>query len=260
MRPMSSSSSANLAHVLHGSGPARVLVLHDWLGDRRNWEPLLPYLDGDRFTYAFVDLRGYGGSRDIEGAYTVDETASDALAVATRLDWQSFAVVGHSMSGLIVQAMAAAAPSRISRLVAVTPVGPGGLFMPPEVVGFMEKISLDPALRQAALRQSWGDRLSERWLAFKCARWAESSKPEAVLGYLRMFARTDLRERVKGLAMPILAVAGEHDQPWFQAEALRAGFASYSGLEVATIGNAGHYPMQETPVALATVMERFLGA
>lgn len=247
-----------LAHALHGHGPSRVLVLHDWLSDRRSWDPMLPYLDGERFTYALVDLRGYGGSRAIAGAYTADEAASDALAVASRLGWERFAAVGHSMSGLIVQALAASAPARVTRLVAVAPVGPTGLAMPPEALAFMERVSLDLPARRAALQQNFGDRLSERWLEIKLAHWTACSEPEAVLGYLRMFTKTDIRERVQGLEIPILAIAGEHDQPWFSADALRTELAPYKRLEVVTCGNAGHYPMQETPVALATLLERFL--
>jgi 3-oxoadipate enol-lactonase len=247
-----------LAHALHGHGPSQVLVLHDWLGDRRNWDPMLPYLDGERFTYAFVDLRGYGGSRAIAGAHTAGEAAADALAVASHLGWERFAAVGHSMSGLIVQQLAADAPTRVTRLVAVTPVGPAGLPPPPDVLAFMERVAIEPALRRGALRQMWGDRLSERWLELKLARWAESSEPGAVLGYLRMFSTTDIRERVKGLDVPVLVIAGEHEPPHFSAGALRTAFAAYPRLEVVTCGNAGHYPMQETPVALATMMERFL--
>jgi pimeloyl-ACP methyl ester carboxylesterase len=249
---------ADLAHALHGHGPSHVLVLHDWLGDRGNWDPMLPYLDGERFTYALVDLRGYGGSRALTGAYTAEEAAGDALAVAARLGWERFAAVGHSMSGLIVQQMAAAAPSKVARIVAVTPVGPGGLPAPPEVRAAMERVALDPSRRRAALVHMWGDRLSERWIDSKLARWNATSEPQAVLGYLRMFSATDLRARVAGLDVPILVIAGEHDQPHFSAGALRTAFAAYPRLEVVTCGNAGHYPMQETPVALATTMERFL--
>jgi pimeloyl-ACP methyl ester carboxylesterase len=233
-------------------------VLHDWLGDRHNWDPMLPYLDGERFTYAFVDLRGYGGSRAIAGAYTAAEAASDALAVASHLGWERFAAIGHSMSGLIVQQLAADAPSRVARLVGITPVGPAGLAMPPAHLAFMEQIALDPPARRAGFRQSMGDRLSERWLDVKMAHWTECSEPEAVLGYLRMFAKTDLRGRVEGLDVPIRVITGEHDAPWFSADALRTAFAAYPRLDVVTCGNAGHYPMQETPVALATLVERFL--
>lgn len=250
--------SAALAYALHGHGPSRVVVLHDWIGDRRNWDPMLPYLDPERFTCALVDLRGYGGSRGIAGEYTADEAAGDALALATALGWERFAAVGHSMSGLIVQAIAAAAPARVTRLVGVTPVGPGGLGTPPDVLAAMERVALDPSARRGAFAQMQGDRLCARWIDVKAARWVECSEPDAVLGYLRMFARTDLRARVQGLDVPILAVACEHDAPWFSADALRTSFGGYPRVEVVTCGNAGHYPMQETPVALATYIERFL--
>src|SRR5262245_57598382 len=113
-----------LAHALHGRGPSRVVMLHDWLGDRHNWDPVVPYLDEQRFTYVLVDLRGYGESRAIAGDYTVDEAVGDVVALTSLLGWERFAAVGHSMSGLIVQALAAAAPARVSRLVAVTPCPP----------------------------------------------------------------------------------------------------------------------------------------
>jgi pimeloyl-ACP methyl ester carboxylesterase len=248
--------SFDLGFVTLGRGPRRVLVLHDWLGDRRNWDPLLPYLDVERFTYAFLDLRGYGGSRHVPGDFTCREAASDALALAKHLGWERFSAIGHSMSGLIVQQLAALAP--VERLVVITPVGPAGLAMPEPVLAAMEKVALDPSLRRSALEQSWGDRLGATWLDWKVARWIECSEPRAVLGYLRMFATTDLRDVVKRLDVPILVVAGEHDAPWFQADAMRAAFASYPRAEVVSCANAGHYPMQETPPFLATTIERFL--
>ncbi len=248
----------SLAHALHGHGPVRVVVLHDWLGDRRNWDPVLPYLDPARFTCALVDLRGYGGSRALEGEYTADEAVGDVLALTSRLGWERFAAVGHSMSGLIVQALAAAAPAAVTRWVGVTPVGPAGLPLPPEVLAALERQALEPASRRAAAAQSLGERHGERWLDVKIERWVECSRPEAVLGYLRMFATTDLRPHVRGLDLPALVVAGDHDAPWFQPDALAAAFAVYPRVEVATCASAGHYPMQETPVALAALMSRFL--
>lgn len=244
-----------LAHTLVGHGPSKVVVLHDWLGDRRNWEPAQPYLDPARFTYAFVDLRGYGGSIAIEGAYTLDEAVADVLALATHLGWERFAAVGHSMSGLIVQGLAAAAPARVERLVGVTPVGPGGLAMPPEVLEALERVALDPSGRRSSVKQVLGERYSERWVDFKAGRWNECSRPEAVRGYLHMFARTDLRGRVRGLDLPVFVIAGEHDAPWFLQDAVTADFAVYPRVEAVTCASAGHYPMQETPVALATYLE-----
>ena len=68
-----------------GSGPEHVLAMHDWNGDHTNYDPILPYLDEDAFTYAFVDLRGYGKSKVMTGDYTVSEVAGDCLAVVDEL-------------------------------------------------------------------------------------------------------------------------------------------------------------------------------
>jgi pimeloyl-ACP methyl ester carboxylesterase len=35
-----------------------------------------------RFTYAFIDIRGYGSSRGIEGEYTMAEIARDVVVLA----------------------------------------------------------------------------------------------------------------------------------------------------------------------------------
>jgi len=60
--------STELGFTTYGYGPLRVLVLHDWFCDHSNWDAMLPYLTPDGFTYVFGDLRGYGASREIEGA------------------------------------------------------------------------------------------------------------------------------------------------------------------------------------------------
>ena len=112
---------APIRYALHGSGPQRVLVMHDWNGDHTNYDPILPYLNCTEFSYAFVDLRGYGASRDVPGRYTVGEIASDCMAVADELGWRRFHIVGHSMTGMAAQRIAADAPSRVKSAIAVCP-------------------------------------------------------------------------------------------------------------------------------------------
>ena len=79
-------SNTHLGFTLHGSGPEHVLVMHDWLGDHTNYDAILPYLDSTAFTYAFVDLRGYGLSMHLAGAVTINEIATDSFA---RARWRS---------------------------------------------------------------------------------------------------------------------------------------------------------------------------
>lgn len=65
-------------------------------------------------------------------------------------------------------------------------------------------------------------------------------------------------EAVRGAVrpdLPILAIVGEHDHEPFREATVRAAF---DRAEVAACAGAGHYPMQETPVALASLVGRFL--
>jgi pimeloyl-ACP methyl ester carboxylesterase len=76
----------------YGNGPIRVLVLPGWLGDWSVFEPMLPGLDGERFTFAFLDVRGYGVAKAMPGPFDMETIAADALAQADQLGWERFSV------------------------------------------------------------------------------------------------------------------------------------------------------------------------
>lgn len=115
-----------IGHATHGRGAEGVIVLHGWFGDHTVYAPMFPYLDTDTFTYAFMDCRGYGTSREIPGRHTMAEISADAIALAEHLGWQRFHVVGHSMGGMAVQRLALDARDRVKSGVAVTPVPASG--------------------------------------------------------------------------------------------------------------------------------------
>jgi len=180
--------SAELGFTSYGHGPLRVLVLHDWFCDHSSWDATLPYLTPDRFTYVFGDLRGYGGSREIEGANTLDEAAGDGIAIADKLGWTRFSLIGHSMSGLAVQRIAQLVPERIARIVAITPVSPAGMGLPEAAVDQFRALAFaDDDRRLAALGPMWGARLSETWIRFKLRRWRETVSPAAAAKFVEMW-------------------------------------------------------------------------
>src|SRR5258708_25011947 len=88
-----------IGHFIHGHGPDRALVLHGWFGDWRVFEPMLTALDESRFSFAFMDYRGYGMSKTLGGRFDIPTIASDAAALADYLKWETFSVVGHSLGG-----------------------------------------------------------------------------------------------------------------------------------------------------------------
>jgi pimeloyl-ACP methyl ester carboxylesterase len=243
-----------------GSGKSGVVILNDWLCDTSTWNNARAYLDGERFTWVFADLRGYGRSRDIRGAFTVEEAAADVAEVTDALGWARFSIVGHSMSSLVALHLGQRLSDRIDRAVVLTPPPPAGFGVDDARLAAMQAVARgDDARRTGALRAMWGDRLSDSWIRFKVERWRDRADPEAVAGYVRMFARDGLPNPGAAITVPVLAVTGEQDGEHMRRAAVEPALAPVcERLVVTPIADSGHYPMQETPPLLVSILQRFL--
>ncbi|WP_406466001.1 alpha/beta hydrolase [Streptomyces sp. NBC_00111] len=248
------------AHRLLGSGDHRVLVLHDWFGTSAGWGSFLDYLDGDTFSYAFLDYRGYGDRKAVTGAYTLAEIADDALTLADELGWQRFSLVGHSMGGKAVQQVLAQAPQRVRRMVGLAPVPAGAYPLDADGEALFYGAAQDRDKRLAIMDLVTGQRASRVWVDLMVDRSLQLSTREAFGGYVKDWVSADLTERIVGSRIPVKVIVGEHDLA-LTAEVMRGTWLShYPNAELEEIANSGHYPMHETPVALATALEAFLRA
>lgn len=243
-----------------GGGQARAIVLNDWLCDTSTWEPARPYLDRERVTWAFADLRGYGRSRGQRGAFGLEEAAGDVVALADHLGWARFTIVGHSMSTLVALHLGQTNAERIERVVLVTPPPPTSFGYDDATLAAVREVALgDDARRMKALEVMVGSRLGAGWLRFKAERWRATSDAEAVAAYVAMFGVRGLPDAKTPLSRPVLAIAGEHDAPPMRRDAVAKGLAPLCpDLTVVSIAECGHYPMQETPPLFATTVERFV--
>lgn len=254
-----STEGPTLAHEIVGNGPEKVIVLHDWLGDRQNYDPIRPYLNTTDYTYAFADVRGYGGSMSMPGQFTSSEVSVDVRHLADTLGWPQFHIVGHSMTGMAVQRVAVDAPERVKSIVATTPVSANGMHTDKDTRAFLEGAATDPNVTAGAAQALTGKRLSPAWAAFKSTRAHATSTTEARLKYLDMFDLEDFSDQVKGLKMPVTVILGANDLPFFQPDYIAGTFGKwYPNLTVVSITDAGHYPMQEAPAYYATLLTAHL--
>jgi pimeloyl-ACP methyl ester carboxylesterase len=243
-----------------GQGEHAVLVLPGWFGSAAAWAPVRSYLDGDRFSYFFLDYRGYGARRAEPGEYTIAEAAADARALADDLGLDRFSLVGHSMGGSVMQRVLADAPQRVRALVGVSPVPASGVPFDEQSWQLFSGARDNPDNRRAIIDFTTGNRLSAVWLDAMVRHSLDNSDATAFGSYLRAWAHTDFHNEIEGNPVPVRVIVGEHD-PAISADVMRATFLKwYPNCTLTVFGNAGHYAPDETPVALVSEIESFLGA
>lgn len=255
-----------LGHELFGSGPEKIIVLHDWLGDSENYASVRPWLDSTGFSYAFVDVRGYGRSKGLKGEYTTDEVAADIAKLVDHLGWAKYHLVGHSMNGMAgfkAVLLDWQNKKRIKSFVAVTPVTPDGYPATDEDRNFLATAMSDDETAATAFDGLTGGKLNAAWATRKMARNRASSHPEALKGYYDMWLGEDFSVALAlaKVGTPVLVIGGRQDFPGFQEDYYKKTIAQWvPTAEFSYIENAGHYPMQETPILFATLMENFMGS
>ncbi|MCP3924386.1 MAG: alpha/beta hydrolase [Desulfobacterales bacterium] len=247
-----------LGYKIHGEGSEKVVVMHEWLGDHNNYTNLLPYLDQEAFTYIFVDLRGYGFSRKLDGKFTVHEATSDIISLIEKLFNEKVHLVGHSMSAMVAQRICVDRPDLIHSLVAVTPVPGCGLKLDDSDLKELRKSVTDDDIARALIDNRTGNRLSANWIDYKLKKAKDASVQAARLGYIEMFTETDFADEMHHVDLPLLVLTGEHDLPHFRRETLEGFFKKHFPFSrMVLCKNAGHYPMLEAPIFFASVIEKF---
>lgn len=249
-----------LTETVIGGGATRVIALHGWFGSSNGWGMLPELIDPDVFTWAFPDYRGYGSRRDEPGEYTIQEIAADTIALADRLGWERFALVGHSMGGSAAQRVFADVPDRVSALVGISPVPASGVPFDEQSWGLFDGAAQNDDNRFAIIDYTTGSRQSKYWIDKMVAYSVAVSTREAFGAYLPAWAKYDFSAELPTPSIPVKAIVGQFD-PALGEDTINATWVEQlTGCEIDVMTNAGHYAMFETPVALMTSIEKTLGA
>ena len=249
-----------LGYTQVGNGDTKVLVFHGWFGDYSVWQPTFSAMDTEQFTYVFIDYRGYGKSSELGGDYTMREIAADANEVVLSLGWKDLHVVGHSMGGLAMQRFMLDCDDSITvkSAIGVTPVPGTGNGLDEDGWALFEGAVTEDGNRYGILDFTTGGRLSPSWLNGMVKASREQTNEAAYRGYLHAWAKESIVDEVSAINTPMMVCVGEFDGA-INAEAMQATYLTwYDGCELEVIRNAGHYPMQETPVYLISKMEPFM--
>lgn len=245
-----------LGFTTAGSGPEKVIAAHTWLADHRTYAPMIPFLDGDRFTVVFPDFRGYGRSRDLAGEFSVREMGGDLLALADGLGWERFHLVGNSMGGQAVQWLAGqpAASGRVSSVLLLCSVPAAGMPLDEPTAAVFRSAVDSPDVRGRLADTVTGGRLGSGFAAFMARLSAETATRDAIAGYLRAWTTDDVSAEIGRYTGPVRVFVGEHDPVLTEAVATQAILPLFPDATLGTLAGSGHYPPMEVPVRVAALI------
>ena len=247
-----------LGYAQLGSGEEKVMVVHGWKTDHTCFDAMLSSLDQKRYTYIFVDMRGYGKSIHMEGPFTVEQVAADMVALSKQLGWDKYHIIGHSMGGKVIQRIMADCPDKIKSAIGITPCPACSLPFDEQAWKLFSGADVNSENRLQVFRHSTGNRLTDTWYEAITAMSFKMSTPEAFRQYLDSWVHYDLVEDVKGSTIPIKVIAGEHD-PDLNLDVMQNTYNTWlPNAQITELPNCGHYPMLETPLSLAAACESFL--
>ncbi len=241
-----------------GKGSQKVLFLHGWLSDLTIYDEIIPFFDSDKYTLMFVDYRGYGLSKHLTGDYTIEEIAKDVIDLTGELGWNRFHIIGHSMGGMVLQKIACINKELLISAVAVTPVPASGLPLDADTSAFFKKSADDDDVLAELFDVLSGKQYSRAFITQLTKRARSALSRQAMLGYLEAWTRTDFSGDVTTLDTDILVIAGENDGAVGPDVLSDTYLKQLKNVEMMTISGAGHYPMQETPVRVFTLIENHL--
>ena len=243
-----------------GSGDRHVLAVHGWFGSARGWGSLPDFLDRSTYTYAFMDLRGYGARQEVAGEFTMEEAAADAITLAGELGWDRFSVIGHSMGAKVAHQVLLQAPDRLDKLVGLNPVPPGAVPMDEQGWELFSGAAANAGNRAAIIDFTTGSKLTATFINHVVRHSLENSNQAAFAAYLHAWAKTDFSGKVQpDTSTPVKVIVGVND-PALSADVMeQTWLVCFPEAEMTILPDAGHYPMFESPVSLATSIEEFLG-
>ena len=266
-----------------GSSAVPVLALHGWLDNAASFVPIAPYLTGNDLAgidLVALDLPGHGRSAHLPpGAeYSLAGTVHAVLDAADALGWERFALLGHSMGAAIGSIVAAAAPARVSRFVAIEALGALADAEEHTARRLRESIAarraladkplrvfadLDAAVRARMHANGLGEPVArllvERGTRAVDGGWCWSTDQRLTISTATRMTEGQVRDLLSHIECPTLAIHADPPQSYFP-DPLRSERAALlpRGRRIVLAG--GHHLHMEQPAEVATAIGDFLVA
>jgi pimeloyl-ACP methyl ester carboxylesterase len=247
--PTLDTAGASLLYSRTGKGPAVLLV--QGVGAVGNgWKPQVDGLR-EQFTLVWFDNRGIGKSTIRDGQFTIEAMAADALAIMDAEGIDRFHVAGHSMGGIIAQALALAAPARVKSLAFLCTFARGkdgsAITLPMLATALRMRIGTRAQRRNAFLELIMPERYLQQVDRARLAGELQplfghdlADQPPIVMKQLKAMSKFDAGARLNELAtIPTLVVSAVEDRIAGRSTG-RALATAIPGSRYVEVADAGH--------------------
>lgn len=258
-------NEAHIYYEIAGEG-ATVVLLHAGIADSRMWEPQIAAL-AEHYRVIRYDLRGYGQTTAPAMPYSHHE---DLRALLDQLGVERAVVIGCSNGGRVAMNFALSYPERTAGLGMICST-PGGFRFEGEATPLDHEID---AAWEAGDYETTSRLETQLWVVG--TRRPSSAVPAAILDLVAEMNLNAINKEVAGvgkesgilppaierleeLALPVLVLVGEYDQPAsFQASNVMLG--RIAGARTVVIPDAAHLPNIEQPEFFNRILLQFLAS
>ena len=236
-------NGARIRYQLSGPESRPTLVFSNSLGtDLAMWDPQVATLSRD-FCVLCYDTRGHGQSSVTAGPYSLELLADDVVELLRCLHLGSVCFCGLSMGGMTGMSIATRRPQLLTKLI---------LCNTAPKIGSADTWNTRIQTVCSGGMQSVVGGILERWYtsSFRAAcpdaidetkRTLLSTAPEGYVACCGAIRDADLREAIRGIAVPTLIMTGAHDPVTTPADAhfmnRRIAGSTYVELSAAHLSN-----------------------
>lgn len=234
------------------------ILLHGFCSTSRAWDDTRKALAPD-FHLLAPDWPGFGDAVHAPPLHTIAAMADHVQRLADAHGVQRFHVVGHSMSGFVVQHLLLAHPERIGRAVLY------GTFAAMHDGGRFESVSATAARLRADGVAQTVERIVTGWFVEgaahpahgACVRDGQRMSMDAAQAAMAACAPVDFRTRLGEMRAPVLVITGDRDRTvdLQAATALARGVADGA---LCVVPRAAHAAHLEQPELFHLALVRFL--
>lgn len=248
-------------HVV-SAGPAdgpTVVLSHCWMGNLELWSAVAQQLVADGHRVIAYDQRGHGSSSVGSADITIERLGDDLNSVLADLEVDDAVLVGHSMGGMAVQALAADHPETIKQMKGMvlvsTATKPSRIAAPAGLAHRVIGESASGRLKRRgpkALGRTFGPAADPGHLdTMHDAMLATAGKTRA--DCLVAISRMDYRHRLGQISAPTRVLVGSEDRLTPPARSRRITDL-IRGAEMTFLDDIGHMIPLESPDAVVAAI------